>query len=75
MKCTFCGANDLEQGFLPNSVDVASHRQAHWVEGPVEHALFGGIKLRRRRRLPIAAFRCRKCSHLEFFADPEPDDE
>ncbi|MDA3648092.1 hypothetical protein LZ318_22150 [Saccharopolyspora indica] len=72
--CPSCGADDLEQGFLAERPG-GSYSQALWVEGPVQRALFGGVKVRKRRQLPITAARCPKCFFLMFYAEPVPEEE
>ncbi|MEV1249601.1 hypothetical protein ACIBO2_26270 [Nonomuraea sp. NPDC050022] len=64
-KCTYCGHQDLEPGFL------ADHQQPGfgvWVEGELERGIFGGAKLVGRPKWLVDARRCPQCSHLELFA-------
>ncbi|MER6993050.1 hypothetical protein ABT337_27875 [Saccharopolyspora hirsuta] len=41
----------------------------------MQRALFGGVKARKRRQLPITAVRFGKCSRLEFYAEPVPEED
>ncbi|MEU7062535.1 hypothetical protein ACIA6C_18130 [Streptomyces sp. NPDC051578] len=67
MRCTFCGAGDLEPGFAEDAGQSAPG-YTRWIAGPLERGLFGGAKLMGRPRRQIDAWRCRTCGHLELFA-------
>ena len=41
---------------------------AQWISGLLETGILGYAKMRNRRRLAVAAFRCPNCTHLELFA-------
>ena len=41
---------------------------SRWVEGPPEKGFFGNVKLRGRKPLEIATWRCRSCGFLESYA-------
>ncbi|NRQ30709.1 hypothetical protein HII36_02505 [Nonomuraea sp. NN258] len=64
-KCTHCGHQGLEPGFLSDrqqpTFDV-------WVEGELERGLLGGPKLMGRPKWIVDAHRCPQCHHLELFA-------
>ncbi|MEV8636483.1 hypothetical protein AB0395_33035 [Streptosporangium sp. NPDC051023] len=70
-KCTQCGHEGLEPGFIS---DPQTHRPqrpgfAIWVEGELKRGFFGGVKLRDRPKWQVEAHRCPNCSHLELFAN------
>ncbi|QEU78041.1 hypothetical protein [Streptomyces subrutilus] len=67
VKCTHCGATDLEPGFVE---DTGEHARgyARWIPGPLERGLFGGAKRMGKPRRQIDAYRCPRCGHLELFA-------
>ncbi|MFE0105462.1 hypothetical protein [Streptomyces sp. NPDC059009] len=67
MKCTHCGAAELEPGFVEDSGQNATG-YARWVQGALERGIFGGAKRMGRHRWQIDAHRCRMCGHLELFA-------
>jgi hypothetical protein len=48
----------------------AGQQMPRWVEGIPDQSLFGNLKLRDQRTFPVVAFRCERCGHLEFFAQP-----
>jgi hypothetical protein len=66
-KCTYCGANGLEPGFVRDSGE-GSKGYARWVEGALERGIFGGAKTFSRPHWKVDAYRCRQCGHLELFA-------
>lgn len=63
--CTHCRGGQLEAGFIEDSGQYSSGF-GRWVQGPLEIGLFGPRRMGRRRRA-IEAYRCLRCSHLEFF--------
>lgn len=67
LKCTYCGAVELEAGFVEDRGE-SSGGYARWVEGALERGIFGGAKRVGRPRRQIEAFRCLRCGHLELFA-------
>jgi hypothetical protein len=67
MKCTYCGAIDLEPGFISDS-GQSSPGYARWIQGALERGIFGGAKLIKRPKWQIEVFRCPRCAHLEMFA-------
>lgn len=40
---------------------------SHWIEGTPERGIFG-LKLRRRKKIPVQTWRCGRCGHLERYA-------
>ncbi|WP_416237661.1 hypothetical protein [Streptomyces sp. NBC_00162] len=67
MRCTYCGAVGLEQGFVEDTGE-GSRGYARWIAGPLERGLLGGAKSLGRPRRQIDAYRCPRCGHLELFA-------
>jgi hypothetical protein len=67
MKCTQCGAGDLEQGFIGDSAE-GSPGYARWISGPLQLGPLGGARKMGRQRWQVDAYRCRQCAHLELFA-------
>jgi len=57
----------MESGFL---LDVArgAYLQATWVEGRPEAAIWSGLKIKGKRRIPVRTFRCEQCGYLESYA-------
>ena len=41
-----------------------------WVEGVPEQGIFGNLKLRNKRAVPVTSFRCESCGYVELFAPP-----
>jgi len=68
MKCTHCGANELEPGFIEDTGDH-SRGYARWVEGALQRGPLGGVRLMGKKRSQIDAFRCLGCGHLELFVN------
>lgn len=57
MRCTYCGAVGLEQGFVEDTGE-GSRGYARWIAGPLERGLLGGAKSLGRpagRSMPTAA--------------------
>ncbi|MFE9786226.1 hypothetical protein ACFYO7_12675 [Nocardia salmonicida] len=69
MRCSQCGETKLYPGFLEDSGD-SSRGDTRWVEGALQHGVFGGAKRFGRTRWNVEAFRCGNCDHLELFARP-----
>jgi hypothetical protein len=44
-------------------------RISRWVEGPPEKSVFGNVKLRGRKPIEVATWRCRSCGFLESYAN------
>ncbi len=65
-NCPKC-AGTMEPGFLLDQGE-GPHAVTEWVEGEPEKSLWTGLKLRRKTRLKIATWRCRRCGFLESYA-------
>ncbi|WP_084008681.1 hypothetical protein [Planomonospora sphaerica] len=63
-KCTHCGHQGLETGFL---ADRQQPGFGIWVEGELEVGLLGGAKMMGRPKWVVDARRCPRCYHLELF--------
>jgi hypothetical protein len=70
LKCLRCN-EPMEKGFV---MDFAGSRgvPARWVVGEPQKTLMGEVAYTDRENKGIAAYRCRKCGHLELFANEEP---
>jgi hypothetical protein len=66
-RCGRCGGSQTE-GFLPDRAHNSA-RIGTWAEGPPEYWFLRILKMRGRRRLPIAAWRCAKCGLLDLYAN------
>ena len=64
--CTDC-QRPMEGGFLLDSTD-SGKTAAQWIEGPPEQSVWGGLKVRGRRRLPVYAWRCPGCAVVRLYA-------
>jgi len=64
--CLRCGG-ELEEGFLLDETQ-GGYSTTQWVEGPPDKSVWMGLKLRRRRRLPLQAYRCVGCGALDLYA-------
>lgn len=66
-RCGYCDSGPLTRGFVDDTGQGTSG-YARWIPGALERGLFGGPKKLGRMRVPIHAFRCESCGHLELFA-------
>ncbi|WP_370110074.1 hypothetical protein [Streptacidiphilus sp. MAP12-33] len=64
-RCTYCGAQDLEPGFLD---DPRGSGATKWIAGRLERGPLGGARRLGRLRREVHALRCTTCGHLELFA-------
>jgi hypothetical protein len=72
-ECSFCGATGLEPGYIVDWTQGGT-LIARWVRGLPEFGVLGTLRPRRREQVPMTAYRCPECSHLELFADDPVDD-
>ena len=49
-----------------------SRKPSKWVEGTPEYWFFN-LKVRGKRQLEIATYRCSRCGYLESYAEAVPD--
>lgn len=68
--CSSCGAEDLDPGFLEDRGE-GSRGYLRWIPGALERGIFGGARVMGKERVPIHAWRCRRCGHLDLFAKPD----
>jgi hypothetical protein len=66
IACPKC-SRPMEKGFPLDTVD-ASAKVGHWVEGAPEYLFRVFLKQRKKRKLPITAYRCTSCGYLESYA-------
>ena len=66
LTCPRC-SGQMETGFIVDE-GYGSRTAAQWVEGEPEKSIWVGIKLRGKRKLSIATYRCRRCAYLESYA-------
>jgi hypothetical protein len=65
--CPKCQAK-METGLIPD--EGYSHTfMSKWVAGIAQTGFFG-LKLKGRRQVPIATYRCTACGYLESYAGP-----
>jgi uncharacterized protein (DUF983 family) len=67
IKCTQCGAGDLEQGFVEDGGE-GSKGYARWIPGQLRRGPLGNARKVGMPRWQVDAFRCPQCGHLELFA-------
>ncbi len=69
MECPKC-TNEMVQGFV---LDHMHHGQRvmQWAEGAPEKSFWSGGTKSPESKIPIGAFRCRRCGYLEFYARAE----
>jgi predicted nucleic-acid-binding Zn-ribbon protein len=65
----------MQEGFVLDTdaelLGIGRGVVGQWVEGPIEYGVFGGLKYRNKRSLPITALRCRSCGYLEIYVRNE----
>ena len=64
--CPKCQSSMVE-GFVADKTD-GGWRVSGWVGGPPEKSIFGNVKLRGRKPVEIATWRCTRCGFLENYA-------
>jgi hypothetical protein len=67
MKCSYCGSVGLESGYV-SDLGQGARGYAEWIAGPLQFGPLGFPRRRGRARLPVIAYRCPNCAHLEMFA-------
>ncbi len=67
VECPKC-QDKMVQGFMPDYTFIARWVSS-WVEGPPHRSYLSYIKVPIGGGVPIAAFRCKNCGYLEFYAD------
>lgn len=63
--CLRCGG-EMKVGFLVDEGYGEKH-VASWIEGQPERNWMG-LKLKRKRKLPLAAHRCADCGFVDLYA-------
>jgi hypothetical protein len=69
-ECPVCRVN-MEEGCVLEQDRNAQLARVRWTEGQPEKTIFGGHRVKGRRRFDSIAFRCRRCGWLLWFA-PDP---
>jgi hypothetical protein len=64
--CLRCGG-ELEEGFLLDETH-GTYKTTRWVEGAPERSVWTGLKLGKRRTLPLTVYRCTGCGALDLYA-------
>jgi len=68
LKCPKC-QSEMIQGFILDFAPPHSKFVSAWVEGPPKRSWVEWTKVPLGGGTPIAAFRCKGCGYLEFYAD------
>jgi hypothetical protein len=66
--CVRCDT-EMEQGFLVDH-GYAMIFPAAWGAGVPKWSRWSGLKLARKDKIPVGAFRCPTCNRIELFALP-----
>jgi len=69
-SCPKCDGR-MVPGYLLGYTDHHSRRVTEWLEGEPERGIFGMLKVRGHKRLPVETYRCERCGYLESYA-PAP---
>ena len=67
LKCPKCQGLMI-QGFIPGYTEGAKYVSS-WVEGQPKRSSLHWTKVPLGGGIPIAAYRCKGCGYLEFYAD------
>jgi predicted nucleic-acid-binding Zn-ribbon protein len=68
LRCPKC-QKTMEEGHVPDHTGHNNATQSAWAHGLVERLRFlGGIKVRRKELIPLAAYRCPSCGYVELYA-------
>jgi len=67
LVCPKCN-QPMVQGFMQDRGDHNIPQVGEWVEGHPRKGFLGFIKVPKKKRIPIGAFRCSSCGYLEFYA-------
>ena len=59
------------QGFVPDMGHGIAANVLSWHPGHPQKAFWGVTRTEIHEKIPIGAYRCRKCGFLEFYANPE----
>jgi predicted nucleic-acid-binding Zn-ribbon protein len=66
-SCPKCGGR-MAEGFTLDHTH-GGYKQATWVDGAAEKSVWVGLKLKGRRQLPLASYRCERCGFVESYAE------
>lgn len=70
-QCPKC-AGAMGEGFVVDGIH-GGHAVSSWVAGAPERSAWMGLKLGKRVRSEISAWRCERCGFLEHYAVAAPD--
>jgi hypothetical protein len=65
-ECPKCRSR-MDEGFIKDETHGSAYA-SKWVEGPPEKSFWTGTKIRGKKQVEIATFRCSKCGYLESYA-------
>jgi hypothetical protein len=68
LKCSKC-QGEMVQGFIPDYAPGFSKYVTSWVEGSPKRSSITYTRVPIGGGVPIAAFRCKGCGYLQFYAD------
>ena len=57
----------MEPGYVIDE-GYGTRTVANWVAGEPEKSIWTGLKLRRKTKVAISSYRCRRCGYLESYA-------
>ena len=58
----------MEPGYLLDET-YGRVRPSQWIEGAPEFSIWTGLKLRGKRKIEVATYRCSRCGYLESYAE------
>ncbi len=69
--CSECGGK-MQRGLVVDTEGYYGMQldAAYWVEGKPERNILGWLKVRKKEKHYITAFRCEGCGFLKFYAGP-----
>lgn len=67
--CQMCGGK-MEQGFIIDN-RYGVRQVSQWAAGAPKMSIWRGAKVSEARIIPIGAYRCSSCGHLELYARRE----
>ncbi len=65
-SCPKCRGS-MKEGFILDNA-YGSLQVSAWIEGAPQKSRWFGVKLRGRRSIRVASFRCDRCGYLESYA-------
>ena len=68
-SCPRCSGS-MEAGYLLDE-GYGKRGPIKWIENAPEFSMWTGLKLRGRRNIQVATYRCRQCGYLESYANDD----